>query len=71
MLKEKKLKVTLKNGRNERKCIRREIMYINKSMKPIVPQLKIFKKQLLTTTYYIESVTNDLKCVPHVGNMNT
>ena len=39
-------------------------------MKSIATQLKLFKKQLLTTVDYIESVAKDSECTPHEANMD-
>ena len=50
---------------------RRGISYIDKSMKSITTQLNLFKKQLLTTVDYIESVAKDSEGGPHNGIMDT
>ena len=45
-------------------------VYTDKSIKSIVTQLTIFKKQLLITLDYIESVAKDLEYSPHKDNMS-
>jgi hypothetical protein len=50
---------------------RRGISYTDKSMKSIAAQLNLFKKRLLTTVDYIESVAKESECGSHNGNMDT
>ena len=54
----------------EENAYRRGTTYTDKSMKSITAQLKIFKKQLLTTVDYIESVTKDSEGTPHNNTMD-
>ena len=53
----------------EENAFRRGTAYTDKSMKSISAQLKIFKKQLLTTVDYIESVAKESEGTPHEDTM--
>ena len=55
----------------EENAYRRGTIYTDNSMKSIATQLKIFKKQLLTTVDYIESVAKESEGAPHDNNDNT
>ena len=54
----------------EENAYRRGISYTDKSMKSIAAQFNLFKKQLLTTVDYIESVAKDSEGGPHNGIMD-
>ena len=54
----------------EENAYRRGTIYTDNSMKSIATQLKIFKKQLLTTVDYIESVAKDSEGTPHDHTMD-
>ena len=54
----------------EENAFRRGTTYTDNSMKSIATQLKIFKKQLLTTVDYIESVAKDSEGIPQDNNMD-
>ena len=54
----------------EENAYRRGTIYTDNSMKSIATQLKIFKKQLLTTVDYIESVAKDSEGAPNDNTMD-
>ena len=54
----------------EENAYRRGTIYTDNSMKSIATQLKIFKKQLLTTVDYIESVAKESEGTPLDNTMD-
>ena len=71
MLEEESSKLREEMAEKEENAYRRGTSYTDKSMKSIAAQLKLFKKQLLTTVDYIQSVTKDSEGGPHEANMDT
>jgi hypothetical protein len=71
MLEEKSSKLREEMVEKEENAYRRGITYTDKSMKSIAAQLNLFKKQLLTTVDYIESVAKESEDGPHNGDMET
>ena len=70
MLEEESSKLREEMAEKEESTYRRGISYTDKSMKSISAQLNLFKKQLLTTVDYIESVAKESEGGPHNGNMD-
>ena len=70
MLEEESSKLREEMVEKEENAYRRGISYTDKSMKAISAQLNLFKKQLLTTVDYIESVAKESEGGPH-NNMDT
>jgi hypothetical protein len=70
MLEEESSKLREEMVEKEENAYRWGISYTDKSMKSIAAQLNLFKKQLLTTVDYIESVTKDSEGGPHNDIMN-
>ena len=71
MLEEESSKFREKMADNEENAHWRGTSYTDKSMKSIAAQLKLFKKQLLTTIDYIVSVAKDSEGEPYEANMDT
>ena len=71
MLEEESSKLREEMAEKEENAYWRGITYTDKSMKSIAAQLKLFKKQLLTTVDYIESIAKDSEGAPHDANMDT
>ena len=70
MLEEESSKLREEMAEKEESTYRRVISYTDKSMKSISAQLNLFKKQLLTTVDYIESVAKESEGGSHNGNMD-
>ena len=70
MLEGESAKLREEMAEKEENAFRRSITYTDKSMKFITVQLKIFKKQLLTTMNYIESVAKESAGTPHDNVMD-
>ena len=71
MLEEESSKLRKKMAKKNESAYRRGTSYTDKFMKSNAAQLKLFKKQLLTTVDYIESVAKNLEGRPHEANMDT
>ena len=71
MLEDESSKLREEMAEKKENAYRRGISYTDKSMKAISTQLNLFKKQLLTTVDYIESVAKESEGGPHNGNMDT
>ena len=70
MLEGESTKLREEMAEREENAYRRGTTYTDKSIKSISVQLKIFKKQLLTTVDYIESVAKDSEDIPHDNTMD-
>lgn len=70
MLEGESAKLREEMAEKEENAFRRSTTYTDKSMKFITVQLKIFKKQLLTTMNYIESVAKESAGTPHDNVMD-